>query len=191
MANQMAELIVTEFVTLDGVMEAPGGEPTHPHSGWALEHYSDEYGEYKMRETMAAGSQLLGRVTYESFAGAWPQRSGPFAEKFNSMPKYVVTSTLEELEWENSSRLEGDLVAAVEQLKQDEEEPILVAGSQRLVHALLENDLVDRLNLMVFPVVLGSGKRVFPDSAEMKSWELTDSQTLPKGVQASTFRRAS
>lgn len=186
----MAELIVTEFVTLDGVMEAPGGEPTHPHSGWALEHYSDEYGEYKERETMAAGSQLLGRVTYESFAGAWPQRSGPFADRFNSMPKYVVTSTLDELEWENSTRLEGDAVAAVEKLKQDESEPILVAGSQTLVHTLLENDLVDQLNLMVFPVVLGSGKRVFPESADKRSWELTDSKTLPKGVQAGAYRRA-
>lgn len=186
----MAELIVTEFVTLDGVMEAPGGEPTHPHSGWALEHYSDEYGEFKERETMAAGSQLLGRVTYESFAAAWPQRGGSFADKFNSMPKYVVTSTLEELEWENSTRLEGDLVAAVERLKRDEEEPILVAGSQRLVHALLENDLVDRLTLMVFPVLLGSGKRVFPDSADKRSWELADSRTLPKGVQVSTYTRA-
>jgi dihydrofolate reductase len=186
----MAKLVITEFVTLDGVMEAPGGEPTHPHSGWALEHYSDEYGEYKMQETMEAGSQLLGRVTYESFAGAWPQRSGPFADKFNSMPKYVVTSTLDELEWENSTRLEGDLVPAVEKLKQDEEEPILVAGSQRLVHTLLENDLVDQLNLMVFPVVLGSGKRVFPDSAEKRSWELIDSKSLPKGVQACVYKRA-
>jgi len=186
----MAELIVTEFVTLDGVMEAPGGEPTHPHSGWALEHYSDEYGEYKMRETMEAGSQLLGRVTYESFAAAWPQRSGPFAEKFNSMPKYVVTSTLSELEWENSTPISGDVVAAVEKLKQDESEPILVAGSQTLVHTLFGNDLVDQLNLMVFPVVLGSGKKVFPESAEKRSLELVESTTLPKGVQASVYRRA-
>ena len=186
----IAELIVTEFVTLDGVMEAPGGEPTHPHSGWALEHYSDEYGSYKERETLAAGSQLLGRITYESFAGAWPQRSGPFADKFNSMPKYVVTSTLDQLEWENSTRLEGDLVPAVEKLKQNEQEPILVAGSQTLVHALLENDLVDQLNLMVFPVVLGSGKRVFPESADKRSFELVDSKTLPKGVHASVYRPA-
>ncbi|HEX5928301.1 MAG TPA: dihydrofolate reductase family protein [Solirubrobacterales bacterium] len=185
----MAELIVTEFVTLDGVMEAPGGEPTHPHSGWALDHYSDEYGEFKMQETMAAGSQLLGRVTYESFAGAWPQRSGPFAEKFNSMPKYVVTSTLDELEWENSTRLEGDVAAAVRQLKEDEREPILVAGSQTLVHTLLEHDLVDRLTLMVFPVVLGSGKRVFPDSEAKLALELVDSQALPKGVLVNTYRR--
>lgn len=190
MASQMAELIVTEFVTLDGVMEAPGGEPTHPHSGWALEHYSDEYGEFKMQETMAAGSQLLGRVTYESFAGAWPQRSGPFADKFNSMPKYVVTSTLGELEWENSTRLEGDVIAAVERLKQDESEPILVAGSQTLVHTLFENDLVDQLTLMVFPVVLGSGKRVFPESAEKRSLELVETQTLPKGVQVCVYKRA-
>jgi dihydrofolate reductase len=186
----MAELIVTEFVTLDGVMEAPGGEPTHPHSGWALEHYSEEYGEHKMQETMEAGSQLLGRVTYESFAAAWPQRSGPFAEKFNSMPKYVVTSTLDQLEWENSTRLEGDVVGAVEKLKEDEREPILVAGSQTLVHTLIENDLVDQFNLMVFPVVLGSGKRLFPESPDKLPLELVEAKTLPKGVQASFYRRA-
>ncbi len=190
MAHQMAELVVTEFVTLDGVMEAPGGEPTHPHSGWALEYYSDEYGELKMQEVMEAGSHLLGRVTYESFAGAWPQRSGPFAEKMNSMQKYVVTSTLDELEWENSTRLEGEVAAAVRQLKQDEEETILVAGSQRLVHTLLDADLVDRLNLMVFPVVLGSGKRIFPDSEDRRALELVETKTLPKGVQASAYRRA-
>lgn len=185
----MAELIVTEFVTLDGVMEAPGGEPTHPHSGWALEYYSDEYGEYKMQEALDAGSHLLGRVTYESFAGAWPQRSGPFAEKINSMPKYVVTS-LDELEWENSTPLQGDVVVAVEKLKRDEKETILVAGSQTLVHTLIENDLVDEFHLMVFPVVLGSGKRVFPESADKRALELVDARTLPKGVQAQTYRRA-
>ncbi len=185
----MAELIVTEFVTLDGVMEAPGGEPTHPHSGWALEYYSDEYGEFKMQEVLEAGSHLLGRVTYESFAGAWPQRSGPFAEKINSMPKYVVTS-IESLEWENSTPIQGDVVAAVEKLKQDEEEPILVAGSQTLVHTLIENDLVDRFNLMVFPLVLGSGKRVFPESPEKRALELVEAKALPKGVQAQTYRVA-
>jgi dihydrofolate reductase len=184
----MAELIVTEFVTLDGVMEAPGGEPSHPHSGWALEFYSDEYGEFKFQEVVEAGSHLLGRVTYESFADAWPQRSGPFAEKINSMPKYVVTSTLDELEWENSTRLEGDVASAVRKLKEDEDEPILVAGSQALVHTLVENDLVDRFHLMVFPVVLGSGKRVFPDSAGKRTLELVETKTLPKGVQASVYK---
>jgi|SRR6478672_11920 len=183
----MSELIVTEFVTVDGVMEAPGGEPTHPHSGWALEYYSDEYGEFKMQEVLEAGSHLLGRVTYESFAGAWPQRSGPFAEKMNSMKKYVVTS-LDELEWENSTPIQGDVVAAVEKLKQEEDEPILVAGSQTLVHALIENDLVDELHLMVFPVLLGSGKRVFPESADKRALELVDAKTLPKGVQVQTYR---
>ncbi len=186
----MAELAVTEFVTLDGVMEAPGGEPTHPHSGWALEYYSDEYGEFKMEELVEAGSHLLGRVTYESFAGAWPQRSGPFAEKINSMPKYVVTSTLEELEWENSTPIGGDVAAEVAELKESESKTILVAGSQTLVHTLVENDLVDRYRLMVFPVILGSGKRVFPESADKRALELIDTKTPPKGVLAHTYRRA-
>lgn len=158
----MAELVVTEFVTLDGVMEAPGGEPTHPHSGWALEYYSDEYGEFKMEELIEAGSHLLGRVTYEGFAGAWPQRSGPFAEKINSMPKYVVTSSLEELEWENCTPISGDIPTEVAKLKESEEKPILVVGS---------------------------GKRVFPESADKLALELVDSKALPKGVLANTYRR--
>jgi dihydrofolate reductase len=187
----MAKLIATEFVTLDGVMEAPGGEPSHPHSGWVFDFMGKEQEEFKLQEVLEAGSQPIGRVTYESFAGAWPQRSGPFAEKMNSMPKHVVTSTLEELEWENSTPIGGDVVAAVEELKQGDGDSILVAGSRTLVHTLIENDLVDELRLMVFPVILGSGKRLFPESPDKRTLELTETQTFASGVQVNTYVTAS
>lgn len=187
----MAKLIVTEFVTLDGVMEAPGGEPSHPHSGWVFDYAGPEHEKYKMEETLEAESQLLGRVTYESFAGAWPQRKGPFADHFNSMKKRVVSSTLTEpLEWENSTLVKGDVVAEVAKLRESDEGPILVAGSCTLVHALIENDLVDELKLMVFPTIVGGGKRVFPESGLKKGFKLTDSQAFSTGVLANSYVRA-
>jgi dihydrofolate reductase len=183
----MARLIVTEFVTLDGVMEAPGGEPGHPHSGWVMDFMSDEQQEFKLQEVLEAESQLIGRVTYESFAEAWPERQGPFAEKMNSMPKYVVTTTLDELEWNNSIPVNGDVVAEIEKLKDADGGPILVAGSRTLLHTLFENDLVDELRLMVFPVVLGSGSRLFPESAEKTTLRLVDTKTFESGVQVQTY----
>lgn len=185
----MRELIVTEFVTLDGVMEAPGGEPGHPHSGWVFDYIGEEQMEFKLRETHAAEVQLIGRVTYESFAGAWPQREGEFAEKMNSMPKYVVTSTLDELEWNNSTAIKGDVLAAVEALKQEDGGPILVAGSRTLVQTLFEHDLIDELRLMVFPVVLGAGARLFPESPDKTVLKLAETQAFATGVQVNTYRR--
>jgi len=186
----MRSLTVTEFVTLDGVMEAPGGEPGHPHSGWVFDYVGEEQMEFKLRETLEAEVQLIGRVTYESFAGAWPQREGEFAEKMNSMRKYVVTSTLDGLEWNNSVPIEGDVVAAVEALKREDGGPILVAGSRTLVQTLFEHDLIDELRLMIFPVVLGSGARLFPESADKRVLELAKTQTFATGVQVNTYRRA-
>ncbi|MBK5221006.1 MAG: dihydrofolate reductase family protein [Thermoleophilia bacterium] len=189
----MSELIVTEFVTLDGVMEAPGGEPSHPHSGWVGPYMESDpkVGPYKLDEVLEAEAHLLGRVTYESFAGAWPQREGEFADKVNAMPKYVVTSTLDELEWNNSTPLRGEVVSEVEKLKAGEGGPILVAGSRTLVHTLLRNDLIDVLRLMIFPVVLGSGDRVWPDdNPEMATLKLAKTNTTPSGVQVNVFRRA-
>jgi dihydrofolate reductase len=184
----MRKLVVTEFVSLDGVMEAPGGEPGHPHSGWVMEYMGDEQGRVKFEEVIEAEAHLLGRVTYESFAESWPQREGPFAEKINSMPKHVVTSTLDELEWENSTRLEGDVVESVRKLKQEDGGPILVAGSRTLVHTLLANGLVDELRLMVFPVVLGSGDRVFPESRDKIVLDLIESRSFDNGVQVNSYR---
>jgi dihydrofolate reductase len=187
----MSKLIVTEFVTLDGVMEAPGGEPTHPHSGWVFDFMSDEQQQYKLGEVLEAESHLLGRVTYESFAGAWPEREGEFADKMNSMPKYVVSSTLEEpLEWNNSTLIRGDVAEEVGKLKERGGGPILVAGSATLVHSLIENDLVDELRLMVFPVMIGGGKRPFPESKQRKPFKLTDTRTFDTGVVVHTYEHA-
>ena len=183
----MRTLIVSEFVTLDGVMEAPGGEPTHPHSGWVADYFGPEVGQYKLDEVLAAESLLIGRVTYESFAGAWPTRTGEFADKMNSMPKVVVSGTLTDPAWNNTSVLDGDVVAGVTELKQHDGGPFLVAGSQTLVHTLLDNGLVDELRLMVFPVTIGAGLRVFPDTIKKTPWELTDTVTFPSKVRVDTY----
>jgi dihydrofolate reductase len=187
----MSKLIVSEFVTLDGVIEAPGGEPTHPHSGWVFDFMSREQEQYKLDEVREAESLLLGRVTYEGFSAAWPERKGEFAEKMNSMPKYVVSSTLSEpLEWSNSSLIRGDVAAEVAQLKQQDGGPVLVAGSQTLVHSLIENDLVDEFRVMLFPVLIGGGKRLFPESREKRSLKLVDTKTFESGVVVHTYEPA-
>jgi dihydrofolate reductase len=186
----MRKLIVTEFVTVDGVMEAPGGEPTHPHTGWVFDFIGDEQLEFKLQEVLEADVHLIGRVTYESFAGAWPERQGEFADKMNSMPKYVVTTTRDELEWNNSIPIKGDVAEEVTKLKQQDGGPILVAGSRTLVHTLIEHDLIDEYRLMVFPVVLGSGKRLFPESPDKTTLELVDTKTFDTGVQVHTYRPA-
>jgi dihydrofolate reductase len=186
----MRKLIATEFVSLDGVMEAPGGEPGYAHTNWVSDFMGAEEAEFKMGEVLDSEAHLLGRVTYESFAGAWPQRSGPMADKINAMPKYVATTTMDELEWNNSTVIEGDVAAGVAKLKQEDGGPLLVAGSRTLLHTLMENGLVDELRLMVFPVVLGSGDRLFPDSAEKTTLELADTKTFASGVQVHTYRPA-
>jgi dihydrofolate reductase len=186
----MADLIVTEFVSLDGVMEAPGGEPGYAHTGWVHPHMGEEQIEHKFEEVQAAGSHLLGRVTYESFAGAWPEREGPFAERINSMPKYVVTGSPEQVTWESSTALEGDPIEAVRGLKESESEPLLVAGSRTLAQSLLAAGLVDELQLMVIPVVLGSGERLFPESERKLELRLTDSRRFDNGVLLNHYRVA-
>jgi dihydrofolate reductase len=190
----MRKLIVTEFVSLDGVMEAPGGEAGYKHSGWTFEYpFDDEQAKFKLDETLEADALLLGRVTYEGFAAAWPGQTDPggFADKMNSMPKYVVSSTLDTLEWENSTRLEGDVAESVAKLKEGDGGPILVAGSATLVHALIEHDLVDEYRLMVFPVILGSGRRVFPDdAADKKPVKLVDSKVFDSGAAVYIYHPA-
>ena len=188
----MARLIVTEFMTLDGVIEDPGGEKIHPHSGWVFEHMGPEQQEFKLNETIEAESHLLGRVTYEGFAAAWPQREGPFAEKINSMPKYVVTSTLSDpLEWENSTVISADShVEGIRELKAADGGPILVAGSATLVRSLIENELVDELRLMVFPLMIGGGKRPFPDDRGKHAFKLVGSTAFETGVTVNTYEPA-
>jgi dihydrofolate reductase len=171
---EMGRVVVTEFVSIDGVMEAPGGEEGYKHTGWTFDFPDEGQYEYKLEELQDAEVQLLGRVTYEGFAAAWPERDDEagFAAKMNSMPKYVVSTTLEEAAWENSKVLRSLDEAA--KLRDDVEGNILVAGSNTLVHSLLERDLVDELRLMIFPVILGTGKRVFPELPDKTVFELAD-----------------
>jgi dihydrofolate reductase len=185
----MGKIVVTEFVSLDGVMEDPGGAESFRHGGWTFEiDRGDEGNKFKLDEALSSEVLLLGRVTYEGFADAWPSREGEFADKFNTMPKYVVSSTLEEPEWNNSTVLNGDVAEEVAKLKQAHDGDIVVHGSAQLVQALVEHDLVDELRLMVFPVVLGSGKRLFGDTSDKKRLRLVDSKTVGDGVAILTYQ---
>ena len=186
----MAKIVVTEFVSLDGVMQAPGGED-FKYPGWTFEFdRGDDGNQFKVDETMEADALLLGRITYESFAGAWPSRDGEFADKFNTMPKYVVSSTLDNPEWKNTTVLKGDAAEEAAKLKEELDGVIQVPGSLRLVQALLESDLVDQLNLMVFPVALGTGRRLFGEMDERKDWKLTESRPVgPDSVLVLTYER--
>jgi dihydrofolate reductase len=189
----VGRIVVTEFVSLDGVMEGPGGGEGYKHAGWTFEiNRGDEGDKFKLGEVMEADAQLLGRITYEGFAAAWPDYTDEvgFAEKMNTMPKYVVSSTLKSADWTNSTILDGnDLVAEITKLKDDVDGVILVAGSAQLVQALVEHDLVDELRLMVFPVVLGSGKRLFGETTDKKSLQLADSKVVGDGIAILTYRR--
>ena len=187
----MATLTVTTFVTLDGVMQAPGGED-FKYPGWTFEFdRGDDGNQFKLDETLETDVLLIGRVTYESFAGAWPSREGPFAEKFNTMPKYVVSSTLEDPEWNNTTVLKGDAVEEASKLKDQIDGVIQTPGSLRLVQALLEADLVDELHLMVFPVVLGTGRKLFGDTSDKSNWKLTEAKPVgPDGVVVLIYQRA-
>ena len=187
----MGRIVVTEFVSLDGVVEAPGGGETFRHGGGTFEFdRGDEGTRFKVDETLSSEALLLGRVTYEGFAEAWPSRDGEFADKFNTMPKYVVSSTLSEPEWSNSTVLEGDVATAVAKLKREHEGDIVVHGSPQLVQALVEQDLVDELRVMLFPVVLGSGKRLFGETTDKKRLRLVDSKVVGDGVLILTYQPA-
>jgi dihydrofolate reductase len=155
-------LIVTEFITLDGVVEAPGGESTHPHSGWTLPYGTPELYEFKLQEVLDAETLLLGRKTFEQFAEVWPTRDGDLAEKINSMPKAVATQRTDDLGW-HSVRLDGDIRARVAELKSGDGGPILVVGSATLARSLLVWGIVDELRLLTYPVIVGGGLRLFAD----------------------------
>jgi dihydrofolate reductase len=179
----MGRIVVTEFVSLDGVMEDPGGAENFAHGGWSFKiSRGDEGDKFKLDETFASDALLLGRVTYEGFAEAWPSREGEFADKFNSMPKYVVSSTLDQPEWNNTTVLKAGVVKEVGKLRQDQDGDIVVHGSAKLVQTLIEHDLVDEFRLMVYPVVLGSGKRLFGDTSDQKPLRLVDSKVVGDGV---------
>jgi dihydrofolate reductase len=186
----MGRIVVTEFVSLDGVMQAPGGED-FKYPGWSFEFDRGEDGnQFKLDEALEAQALLIGRVTYESFAGAWPSREGEFADKFNTMPKYLVSSTITDPDWNNTTVLEGDVVDAVAKLKQEVDGDIQVPGSRRLVQELIEHDLVDEVHLMVFPVVLGTGDRMFGETTDKKTFRLKESRTVGEGVLVLIYARA-
>jgi dihydrofolate reductase len=187
----VGRIVVTEFVSLDGVMEAPGGGEDYKHGGWSFEIARGEEGDkFKLDETMASEALLLGRKTYEGFAAAWPSREGEFADKFNTMPKYVVSSSLDDPEWNNSTVLKGDVGEEVAKLRREQDGDIVVHGSARLVQTLVEHDLVDEYRLMVFPVVLGSGKRLFGETSDKKTLRLVDSKVVGDGVAIMVYQPA-
>ncbi len=185
----MGRIVVTEFISLDGVMEAPGGGEEFARGGWVFEiGQGDEGMQFKLDETMGAEALLLGRRTYEGFAAAWPERDGEFADKFNSMPKYVVSSTLTAPEWNNTTVLSGDLVDEVARLRAAPGGDVVVHGSAQLVQALIENDLVDELRLMVFPLVIGAGKRLFGETSGKRRMQLSEAKTVGDGVVIHVYR---
>jgi len=188
----MGKIVVTEFISLDGVVEDPGGSEDYSRGGWAFDFDRGQEGDkFKMDELLEAEAQLLGRVTYEGFAAAWPEREDEagFAKKMNEMPKFVISSTLERPEWQNTTVLSGDPAAAVASLRDETDGIILIAGSATLVRTLLENDLVDELRLMVFPLLLGEGKRIFPEGDAKLPLKLAESKAVGDGVLVLQYER--
>jgi dihydrofolate reductase len=187
----MRRLIVSEFVSIDGVMEGPGPDDPYVHAGWTMEYGSPELFQYKLDEVLQGDALLLGRETYDGFAAAWPGRTDEmgFADKMNTMPKYVATSSREKLTWNNSHRLKDDIKSEVTKLKADTGKDILVAGSSDLLQALIMNDVVDEYRLMIYPVVLGSGKRLFKEGTKARL-KLIDCHTFGSSVVLMTYHRA-
>ena len=179
----MRRLVVSEFLTADGVMEDPGGAEGFDRGGWAFQFERGPEGDkFKLDEVMSADALLLGRKTYEGFSAAWPSVTGDFGDKMNGMPKYVVSSTLRDPKWNNTSVLKGNAMEEVARLKGMSGGDILVAGSGQLVQALIQHDLVDEYRLMVYPVLLGSGKRLFHDASNKLPLQLMESRPVGSGI---------
>jgi dihydrofolate reductase len=185
----MRKIIVSEYVTLDGVMEDPGGAEGFKYGGWTFQFGSSEQQQFKFEELFQVDALLLGRRTYQGFAAAWPTMpgTGAYGERMNSLPKYVVSTTLSDMTW-NATLLQGDLAEELSRLKQEQGQDILVFGSGQLVQTLYARGLIDEYRLMVFPVVLGSGKRLFPEGGEKKAFKLVESKTFPSGVVVFTYQ---
>jgi dihydrofolate reductase len=190
------KLVVGTFLSLDGVMQAPGGpdedrDGGFPHGGWTVPLFDDELGQFATEQTSRAGGLLLGRKTYEGFAATWPLVSDedPIAATLNRIPKYVASRTLKRLEWNNSTLLGDDVPGAVAELKQEPGGELQVAGSGNLIQTLLRHDLVDEFNLMVFPVLLGSGKRLFGDGTIPVGLQLVHTIVTGNGVAVHTYQR--
>ena len=186
----MARIVASEFISLDGVIEDPGGSEDFKYGGWTFEISTGDDGmQFKVDETMRSEAMLLGRRTYEGFADAWPERDGDFADTFNSIPKYVVSSTLRDPSWGDTTVLDGDLPAAIARVREERDGDVLVHGSAQLVQGLIANDLLDELRLMVYPVVLGSGKRLFGTTDDKKPLTLAESRVVGDGVAIMVYRR--
>jgi len=189
--NEMGRIVVTEYISVDGVVEAPSGTEEFERVGWTDDFSRGPEGDtFKVEETMASDALLLGRVTYDGFAPVWPHVEGDFADKFNTMPKYVVSSTLESPEWNNTTVLSGDVVEEVATLKRRYERDIVVHGSPQLVQTLIEHDLVDELRLQVYPVIVGAGKRLFGETAEKRNLRLVETKTFDDGIHVLVYRPA-
>ena len=197
----MRNVIVSEFVTLDGVMEDPGGAEGFEHGGWSIRLSSEEQQRFKFDELAAADALLLGRTTYEGFAAAWPGMmegyDGPgraelqdYADMMNSYPKHVVSTLTEPLEWDNATLIKGNVAEEVKRLKEQPGKDILVFGSGELVSTLMEHGLIDELRVMVFPLVLGTGKRLFGETSDKKRLRLTDSKTVGDGIAILVYEPA-
>lgn len=179
----MRKIVVTEFISLDGIIEDPGGAESYKHGGWTRPYWSDEIGKVKFDEIMNIDTHLLGRVTYEGFAKAWPNAkdTGEFGERMNNLPKYVVSTTLQKAEWNNSTIIRQNVAEEVAKLKQQPGQDILIAGSGTLIHSLIQHDLIDEYRLLIYPVVLGSGKRLFKEDDDVKL-KLLETAAFSSGV---------
>ena len=184
----MGKIVISENVSLDGVIEDPTGAEGLSVGGWFWETDRGEDGEkFTLDKTLGTEALLLGRRSYEFFAATWPSRGGELADRMNSLPKYVVSSTLENPDWNNSTVLKGDVVDEVAKLKQELDGEIVVLGSPRLARTLIEHDLVDELRLMVYPVVLGAGARLFGETSDKKPMRLVDTKTVGDGIAILTY----
>jgi dihydrofolate reductase len=195
--DDMRKLVVGTFLTVDGVMQAPGGpdedrEGGFEHGGWSFNYWDDVMGQLIEESTLRAGALLLGRKTYEIFAAHWPHVGGddPVAAKLDAVPKYVASRTLDEVTWNNSTLIQGDVAEAVARLKGEPGDEIQVTGSGELIQTLIEHDLVDEYRLWVFPLVLGEGKRLFARGAIPAALRLVDTKTSSTGVVIHTYERA-
>lgn len=188
----MRKLVVTEYVTLDGTMEDPGGGETGPYGGWSFQFWTEEAWKFKFDELFAADALLLGRVTYEGFAKAWPVQKDEvgFADRMNGLPKYVVSTTLAKAEWNNSHIIRSNVAEAVAGLKQQPGQDILVAGSAKLVQTLAQHDLVDEYRLMVHPILVGGGKRIFGDGLNRKVLKLIEARPFSSGIVILSYQPA-
>jgi dihydrofolate reductase len=190
------QLTVTTFISVDGVYQGPGGPEEDPSNdfdrgGWVVPHFDEETGQFMDEVFKNVDAFLLGRRTYEIFAAAWPNATDPndpVAKSLNTLPKYVASTTLKDPQWANTTILEGDLASAVEELKERDGRELQVHGSGRLVQSLLANDLVDRLNLLVFPVIVGAGRRLFPDTGIATGLALEESRNTRSGVTIAVYR---